>query len=83
MPLPGLRCAAPAEGADTIVWMAAATEASKLSGQLLLDREPQTLYLLRGTQEAPAERKKLLQFMEDFAPVDAPNDTAQKQAHAG
>ena len=73
----------PAEGADTIVWMAAATEASKLSGQLLLDREPQTLYLLRGTQEAPAERKKLLQFMEDFAPVDAPNDAAQKQAHAG
>ena len=33
----------PLEGADTIVWLAAATEAHKLNGQLLLDREPQTL----------------------------------------
>ncbi|RLQ22438.1 SDR family NAD(P)-dependent oxidoreductase [Seongchinamella sediminis] len=64
----------PEEGADTIVWLAAATEAGKLSGQLLLDREPQTQYLLKGTEETAAERKKLFRFLEAYAP--AANATA-------
>ena len=64
----------PDEGADTIVWLAAATEAGKLSGQLLLDREPQTQYLLKGTEENAAERKKLLKFLDAYAP--AANETA-------
>ncbi|MEP4146229.1 MAG: SDR family NAD(P)-dependent oxidoreductase [Halioglobus sp.] len=73
----------PAEGADTIVWLAAATEATKVSGQLLLDREPQTLYLLKGTQESPAERKKLLAFLEDYSPETELPELELKRANAG
>ncbi|MEP5568134.1 MAG: SDR family NAD(P)-dependent oxidoreductase [Halioglobus sp.] len=73
----------PAEGADTIVWLAAATEAAKVSGQLLLDREPQTLYLLKGTQEAPAERKKLMAFLEDYSPETELPELTLKRANVG
>lgn len=59
----------PDEGADTIVWLAAATEAGKLSGQLLLDREPQTQYLLKDTRETAAERKKLFSFLDAYVPA--------------
>lgn len=73
----------PAEGADTIVWLAAATEATKLSGQLLLDREPQTLYLLKGTKETAAERQKLQRFLQDFAPQAEIPEMAFQRASAG
>lgn len=49
----------PAEGADTLIWLAAATEAGLVSGQLFLDREPRSPYLLKSTREAPAERARL------------------------
>ena len=58
----------PMEGADTIVWLAAATEAGKLSGQLLLDREPQSLYLLKSTRESARDRQQLLDYLEQYAP---------------
>ena len=50
----------PEEGADTIVWLAAATEAGKVSGKFWLDRQPHLKHVLPGTQETPAERRKLL-----------------------
>jgi NAD(P)-dependent dehydrogenase (short-subunit alcohol dehydrogenase family) len=56
----------PEEGADTIVWLAAAAEADKLSGKLFLDREPRTTHLRKSTQESPQEREKLAQFMAGF-----------------
>ncbi len=56
----------PEEGADTIVWLAAATEADELSGKLFLDREPRTTHLLARTREAPMEREKLMAFMENL-----------------
>lgn len=72
----------PEEGADTIVWLAAATEASKLSGQLLLDREPQTLYLMKGTRESAQERKKLFEFLEEYAPATTAEATMQRRKKA-
>jgi NAD(P)-dependent dehydrogenase (short-subunit alcohol dehydrogenase family) len=49
----------PEEGADTIVWLAAATEADKVSGKLFLDREPRTTHLVRSTRESAEERESL------------------------
>lgn len=58
----------PEEGADTIVWLAAATEAGEVSGKLFLDREPRTTHLLARTREKDdgAERKRLLEFLEHY-----------------
>ncbi|MEL7044562.1 MAG: SDR family oxidoreductase, partial [Pseudomonadota bacterium] len=58
----------PAEGADTIVWLAAATEAGELSGKLFLDREPRTTHLLSRTREKDkgAERTELMSFLESY-----------------
>jgi len=53
----------PDEGADTIVWLAVATEAGRASGKLFLDREERRTHLLSKTREAPAERLRLLDFL--------------------
>ena len=57
----------PEEGADTIVWLCAASEVAGVSGKLFLDREPRTTHLLSRTREEPAEREKLMSFLENFA----------------
>jgi len=56
----------PQEGADTIVWLAAATEAGKVSGEFWLDRRPHLKHVLPGTRETPAERRKLLKAVAEF-----------------
>ena len=56
----------PEQGADTIVWLATATEAGRVSGKLFLDREPRTTHLLRSTVETKKERLRLLDFLNDF-----------------
>ena len=53
----------PEEGADTIVWLAAATEAAKVSGKFWLDRLPRPTHVLPGTREAPAERRSLMKAL--------------------
>ena len=55
------------EGADTIVWLAAATEAGKISGEFWLDRRPHAKYFLPGTRETPTERRELLKALAAFA----------------
>jgi dehydrogenase/reductase SDR family member 12 len=57
----------PEEGADTIVWLAAATEAGKVSGEFWLDRRPHAKHVLPGTRETPAERRDLLKALAAFA----------------
>jgi dehydrogenase/reductase SDR family member 12 len=54
------------EGADTIVWLAVATEATTVSGELFLDRQIRPAYLLSSTREAPGEREKLLALLRGF-----------------
>jgi dehydrogenase/reductase SDR family protein 12 len=56
----------PEEGADTIVWLAAATEAGRVSGEFWLDRRPHPKHVLPGTRETPAERRRLLQALAAF-----------------
>ncbi len=46
----------PEQGADTIVWLAAATEAGNVSGKLWLDREPHLAAILPGTEGDPEQR---------------------------
>jgi NAD(P)-dependent dehydrogenase (short-subunit alcohol dehydrogenase family) len=56
----------PAEGADTIIWLAVATEAAKISGRLFLDREPRTTHLLQSTRESKAEREALRSILDNW-----------------
>jgi NAD(P)-dependent dehydrogenase (short-subunit alcohol dehydrogenase family) len=58
----------PEEGADTIVWLAAATEAGKVSGEFWLDRRPHSKHVLPGTRETVAERRKLMRALAGFVP---------------
>jgi hypothetical protein len=51
----------PEEGADTIVWLAAAPEAARVSGLLFLDREPHPAAVLPGTAGSDEERQGLLE----------------------
>jgi NAD(P)-dependent dehydrogenase (short-subunit alcohol dehydrogenase family)/carbon monoxide dehydrogenase subunit G len=57
----------PEEGADTVIWLAAAPEAGEASGLLFLDREPRTTHLLARTAEAdsPEEREALRTFLDE------------------
>ena len=48
---------APEEGADTIVWLAAAPEVAELSGQFLLDRAPRAKHRLRRTRRPDEARE--------------------------
>jgi NAD(P)-dependent dehydrogenase (short-subunit alcohol dehydrogenase family) len=49
----------PAEGADTIVWLAAHPAAATMSGRLFLDRRPRPFDRFPGTRLATAERRRL------------------------
>jgi dehydrogenase/reductase SDR family protein 12 len=53
----------PEQGADTIVWMAVATEATQATGKLFLDRQERPTHLMRRTHETAEERLKLVDFM--------------------
>jgi hypothetical protein len=47
----------PEEGADTIVWLAAAPGAKEFSGQFLLDRRPRAKHRLRRTRRPDEARE--------------------------
>lgn len=51
------------EGADTVVWLAVATEAGQASGKLFRDREVRPTHLMNRTRETPAERSKLMRML--------------------
>ncbi|RBP48778.1 NAD(P)-dependent dehydrogenase (short-subunit alcohol dehydrogenase family) [Arenicella xantha] len=57
----------PDEGADTIVWLAQATEAGKTSGRLWLDRLPHSTHLLNKTRETDAQRIALAEALAQYA----------------
>jgi hypothetical protein len=48
------------------VWLAVATEATTVSGELFLDRQIRPAYLLSSTREAPGAREKLLALLRGF-----------------
>jgi dehydrogenase/reductase SDR family member 12 len=49
----------PAQGVDTIVWLAADPRATDLSGRLVLDRRPRPFDRIPSTRVSPAERRRL------------------------
>ena len=57
--LMGALLRSPAEGADTLVWLAAAAEAGERSGGLFLDRRPRPFDRLPGTRLSAADRRRL------------------------
>ncbi len=57
----------PEEGADTMVWLAAAPEAAKCSGLFWLDRQPRKTHVLPGTRETPGERRALWDALAQMA----------------
>ncbi len=69
---PILRTAA--EGADTIVWLAASGAADDPRGRFYFDRAPQSTYLLPRTVEAPAEREHLWRVLCELVGADPERD---------
>jgi hypothetical protein len=57
----------PEQGADTIVWLAAATEAGQVSGKLWLDREPHLAAIFPGTAGSERQRKQLINKLKRLA----------------
>ena len=57
----------PEQGADTIVWLAAAAEAAIPSGQFFLDREPHVTTVLPGTAGDARQRRTLRATLEEYA----------------
>ncbi|NNC92261.1 MAG: SDR family oxidoreductase [Acidimicrobiia bacterium] len=49
----------PAEGADTIVWLAASDEAADRTGLFWMDREPRPTHKTNRTKERPEKRQEL------------------------
>jgi NAD(P)-dependent dehydrogenase (short-subunit alcohol dehydrogenase family) len=56
----------PEEGADTVVWLAASTEAAQVSGKFWLDREQHPSHLSDRTIETAAERRELLETLAEL-----------------
>ena len=57
----------PAEGADTIVWLAAAAEAAGRTGLFWHDREPRPTHKSNRTKERPAKRQELWDALAELA----------------
>jgi dehydrogenase/reductase SDR family member 12 len=57
----------PAQGADTIVWLAGAPDPGKISGGFWLDRKLRCTHVFPGTRETPEERRQLIRALEDLA----------------
>jgi NAD(P)-dependent dehydrogenase (short-subunit alcohol dehydrogenase family) len=58
----------PAEGADTIVWLAASDEVAGQTGHFWHDRRPRPTHRLNRTRETPMDRQKLWEALHDLAP---------------
>ncbi len=61
----------PEEGADTIVWLAAAPEAAHAGGGLWLDRELHPAAVFPGTAGSPEEKKRLVEELERITGIPA------------
>lgn len=57
----------PAQGADTITWLAASPEPARSTGGFWLDRKPQPTHLVDKTKESPEERAALWEGLEKLA----------------
>jgi NAD(P)-dependent dehydrogenase (short-subunit alcohol dehydrogenase family)/carbon monoxide dehydrogenase subunit G len=58
------------QGADTITWLASATEAGKITGKFFLDREIHTTNMLPGTKSPNEERDALKAALKKYAKLE-------------
>jgi NAD(P)-dependent dehydrogenase (short-subunit alcohol dehydrogenase family) len=54
----------PAEGADTVVWLAASPRARETNGRFYFDRVPRRTHWLPGTRESQADRRAFWELCE-------------------
>jgi len=57
----------PAEGADTVVWLAASAAGGRLDGEFVFDRRPRGAYYVPGTREREGDREALWALCERVA----------------
>ena len=63
----------PAEGADTVVWLAASTVAAEVpSGRFWFDRSPRRTHFVPWTREAPEDREALWRLCEQVTATESP-----------
>lgn len=67
----------PAQGADTIVWLAADPAAAQADGQLYLDRRPRPFDRVRATRLSAMERRQLWSQVVELAGVADPLPDAE------
>ena len=60
----------PAEGADTVIWLAASEAAEGRSGEFFFDREAVRTHWLQSTRERPADRAALWSLCQEFEKSD-------------
>ncbi len=73
----------PEEGADTAVWLAASTEADKVSGKFWLDREQHPSHLSQRTEETAEEREQLLATLEELLASTLNGRPARQRVQSG
>lgn len=56
----------PEQGADTIVWLAAARQAERETGKLWLDRAPHAAHVLPWTRQSEAERRAFVAALDQL-----------------
>ena len=61
-----------------MVWLAASTEAGKVSGKFWLDREQHPSHIFRSTQETAEERNQLLQTLQELRESTTPAKTKKR-----
>jgi dehydrogenase/reductase SDR family protein 12 len=57
----------PAEGADTVLWLAAAAPAREAGGRFFFDRAPRRTHVLPRTRESAADRRALWELCQRLA----------------
>jgi dehydrogenase/reductase SDR family protein 12 len=64
----------PAQGADTIVWLAAAKEPGQTSGRFWFDRAVAPVHLVESTRETNEDRVRLWRQLVEVTGSDVPSD---------
>jgi NAD(P)-dependent dehydrogenase (short-subunit alcohol dehydrogenase family) len=57
----------PAQGADTIVWLAAAPDAHRASGQFWLDRKIRATHVFRHTRSSSRDNRELIEVLDELS----------------
>ena len=73
------RLRTPAEGADTVIWLAASPAARGRTGRFWFDRQPRSAHLLPWTRETEADRRALRELCERAVAAGAADPQAEPE----